>query len=329
MRFLSGHKKTCFIYIVLLLSLSACSSASAFNRALDSDALYNEGILIPFNPAEAVTLSYETVTVLRDDLIRQMNIAATPFYPFQSHLYFPHGGGYFSGAFVNAGQRVQEGDVLAILTFPPELLEIERLQLIYQIEYIYNGKNEVLEQQLAMVENKLAGLKIVAPFDGLVTFAHNAAPGTFFSGVPPIFAIANESTVLFFADASPLHIRFGDVLTLQVIGGDPFEARVINDPIVSGNHYTQARFWLAPCDLFIGTSAHGANFYIDLSYAIAENTLVLPQRAVQSDGVGMRHFVQLYENGHTTKRYVIIGAVEGSTAQILSGLDEGQKVALP
>jgi hypothetical protein len=43
----------------------------------------------------------------------------------------------------------------------------------------------------------------------------------------------------------------------------------------------------------------------------------------------MRHFVQLYENGRTTKRYVIIGAVEGNTAQILSGLDEGQRVALP
>jgi hypothetical protein len=326
MKFLFGLS---LLTVVLLFLLGACGVEQPSDALF---ALHTEGILLPHDPEAPVGVSHDLYTVHRGTLVQELNLAADTYFPVQSHLRFEKGDGYYSGALVEAGQRVQAGDVLARLSFESEWLEIERLQLLLDIEglKIRNAhENDLrhLEQQLEEIEGMLVGFELLAPHDGIVSFMNTASPG-FLSGRPLIATVIDDRIMFFTVVASPLYVRFGGEFPMEATGGynASFTARVVSDPLASGGGYAQAEFLLEPCAGFTPGLRPNTQFRAKPYFVLAYDALLINRRAVVSEG--LRHFVYVYEQGYLRKRYITLGASAGMEVEVLSGLTEGQRVVL-
>jgi len=112
--------------ILAVLLLTACGAAAADDVEDQLSALEAQGILNPTHigdPQGANFTLYEAqVGVIAQDVALQASL----YFPVVRQLYFARTNGYFSGVFVQMGDRVQAGDVLAELHFDNEALEIER-----------------------------------------------------------------------------------------------------------------------------------------------------------------------------------------------------------
>jgi multidrug efflux pump subunit AcrA (membrane-fusion protein) len=326
MKFLSG--RSVLTALVLLLLFGACGTVRDAPPD-DLAALYAEGVLLPYDPALTVGMTQELYTLHRGDLIRRRDIPAHIFFPVQSHMYFEQSGEYFSGVLAEVGQQVYAGDLLATLSFEPELLEIERLQLLFQIEHAAAvSDEEALRRRLKEVDDLLAGHALYAPHDGIITYVHTGEPGPL-SGRPRIATVTDDSTVLFYLDDSPLYVRFGDELIIEALGEFPqrFSARVVTDPLVLESGGAQMRFLLAPGEDFTANLSLGTVFRAYPYFVMAYDALLIHRRALHSEGT--RRFVYVYDDGRLQKRYVTLGATLGTAVQILTGLEEGQRVVLP
>jgi membrane fusion protein, multidrug efflux system len=71
----------------------------------------------------------------------------------------------------------------------------------------------------------------------------------------------------------------------------------------------------------------GMNTDVTIITESRDNVLLIPQRAIRS--VGNRAFVQLVVNGEAEEREIILGYRSAGSAEVVSGLEEGDIVQLP
>jgi macrolide-specific efflux system membrane fusion protein len=62
----------------------------------------------------------------------------------------------------------------------------------------------------------------------------------------------------------------------------------------------------------------------------AENVLIVPISALKfataADGAGARVVEIVLPDGTTEARTIVVGAIDGANAEVISGLDEGERV---
>jgi len=145
MRFLSDLRFL-LLSAAVLLFLTACAGAQP-NGVTEEDfiSLEQRGILSLMNPETAENFTLYEVRL--GSIAQELTLQASLHFPVVRHLYFERTDGYFSGVFVQAGQQVEAGDVLAELTFETELLEIER--------YIMQNTLNQFETRFAEEENRM------------------------------------------------------------------------------------------------------------------------------------------------------------------------------
>jgi len=264
--------------------------------------------------------------------------------------------GYMKKIYVDKGDRVKRGQLLALLESPETDKQVAQAQADYDLQTVTDIRNQTLaklgvlprqsadESRAAMLRAKamLAQLKalqsyetIRAPFDGMVT-VRNADPGTLIpeatsGAVPqPILVVETLKPLRVYAQvpqSEALFIRNGDkaVVTVTELPGRQFAGSVTRHSTSLTNN---TRTMLVEVDL----PNEDLALYPGM-YAKIEFTLDVPAGVpLAPDGaLVFKHgktYVPVVRQGHLRLAEVTLGYDDGQNVQILSGLHSDDVVAL-
>ena len=185
------------------------------------------------------------------------------------------------------------------------------------------------EARLALAQAHLAECEITSPFDGVVSQVH-VRPGDMASVRAPLLEMfAPDSLVVRFAapEAQADSVRKGMTLrvSLDALPAADFEARIIR--IYPDLHpVMRTRRVEAAIDDPTGIAPNMFGRIV-LTLDRVEKALVAPSEAVTASPTGQRSLFVI-QDGKAHRRIVTIGIEDGKRAQILSGLEAGEKVAV-
>jgi len=217
-------------------------------------------------------------------------------------------------------------------------LAYERLRISTENSRTY------LQQQLADLDDALAGEYITAPFDGFVQWISFSGNGFSMRGpVENLIHIACEENLFFGVNIRPDQLNllnYGSIVTVRNTGGAiEFEAAVVSDPWAQGQRDHNFTFWLSPVD-FDGLMealyeidpydplhtlrSMALRAYIH-SYVIDEGIL-LPNNAIHLED--RRRFVWVYDNGNVVRRFIDIGRSIGGYTHVITGIEADTEVVI-
>ncbi len=253
----------------------------------------------------------------------------------EKECYFTDYTGQVKNIYVNAGDFVEEGDLIADMnTGALEYeLEIQKLKVQKaQLQYNSTGSQadklqlEIEQNTLAMYQAEYDGSKILAPMSGQVSYVYGLNPGTEMDPYKVLARIADPETLYVDAEfAESITFKAGDKVTVSVgdmefdatITYSPKEAREAGDENANALH---AEFdGEAPAFAYLGSLAD-----ITKIKEMSENAVVIPKHLVKSDGE--RSYVQIYADGEKIERDVITGITNATEIEIVSGIQAGEQV---
>ena len=144
--------------MIALLFFVACNRTQISVTDEDLLALEERGILSRIDLEIAANFTLYEVRV--GDIDQELELRATLSFPVTRNLYFDRTNGYFSGAFVQSGQRVEAGDVLAEMSFDTEYFEIERNILHTRFLQFETRFAEEEAQRLSDIESSRSSLAV-------------------------------------------------------------------------------------------------------------------------------------------------------------------------
>ena len=192
---------------------------------------------------------------------------------------------------------------------------------------------ENAKAELAVIEQELEQLELIAPFSGTV-LAVNAASGDLVSTSPIItLADLNHPMLEIFVDATDINqIGVGyevevvfdafpdQIFSGKVISVDPSLVTSGNVQAVRGEMQLDEGSFAKPQTLPIGLNAS-----VEIIGSRAENVLVVPVEALREISEGS-YSVFVMEGDQPTLKVVEVGLMDYTYAEIKSGLSEGDIV---
>lgn len=246
------------------------------------------------------------------------------------------------------GQWVNKGDVLAKLDDTEKRLAVERTQLGYEVaqrelergqqlqskDYLSEKELDDLELELRNADvalqqarYELSQTRLVAPFSGRVT-RRSINLGEHVTVGQPCYEMVDFDPLrarLYFPERDLSRVRVGQEaeLTMDTHPGEVFKAVVsVVNPVVDKSNGTFRVTLELPNKG--GMLRPGTFTRVRLRTGSFENTLLLPRRGVMTeDGEA---FVYVANGDSVNKVPITLGAIEHDTAQVLTGLDEGDSV---
>jgi len=216
-------------------------------------------------------------------------------------------------------------------------LQVRRLEVLLD-RFLVESENTRQSYQQQLDNIYLPGQRIYAPYDGVVTFITTIREESIVDAGTLFFIVAKEDSVVFTAEAPVDVLRHGNVLNI-VNDELTFEVAVVSDPHAAAtSHSHTMSFTLLPTnqDALIadmeaaGISWHeitNMSFSAEVDEIMVYDTIVLPVRALRQESGS--EYVLIYDEGQLQKRYVVRGLLALPYVQILTGLEEGQKVVMP
>ena len=311
--------------------------------------------------AEAPTFS--TITITRGDVVRDEIVVASQIQGRNEPQTFNICGLYLRGIYVNMGDYVQEGDIIASL-YSPELQE--RLQsALRQEEWLrlnlsqlgerqaisrriaavsgfpmdntpYNQERTRLEWELDLLFSELEFLQrendllyLHASTDGIISRVLTYEPGLVLTEWTHVAVITDQAQPIFrvtSAEAAPA-MGIGDYFILTI--EDKLLLSVVIDPdeweVPGGAFYDREIFLIFAEEMpDISPNSRG-NIYVLIDKA--ENVIFLPHHAVHYAG-GRAFVFVLSDSGLRVLRDIEIGLKGNTTYEIVSGLEEGELVVI-
>ena len=295
-----------------------------------------------------------TAPVMRGDVVRIANLIANYVPAHEERLTFDIGGMRIMGIYVNLGDTVSEGDIIATLYRPEITSQLESAKRRYEwlqldISHLRRRRNagavthshfssemSMLEKELDLLQMELEYLTrendrryLRAGMDGTISQVMHFTEGMVSHVLASVATVADLSYSIFMVRLffDELYMDVGDVFTL-LLNTEPFLVVVI-DPDEFG--VDRAGGWgrevfltfydVAP----IVPAMPFANIHAVLEKS--ENTLHIPLRALHR--ASERTFVYvLTEDGLRVLRDVEVGLRGNTGYEILSGLYEGEMVIL-
>ncbi len=189
------------------------------------------------------------------------------------------------------------------------------------------------QAQLELAQYNLQSAKIIAPFDGTVA-AVNAGVGeaASASAANPVITLVDPNNLRLDVnvdetDISHVQLDQDVTVTFDALPGQTFAGKVIaigpNAAVQSGvAAYTVSINLLDPTGVKPGMTGNA-----DIIFARHENALVIPNRAVHTDGE--RRYVNVLEGNKVVERTVTVGVSDDKNTEITSGLNPGDQVVVP
>ncbi|MCL2372952.1 MAG: efflux RND transporter periplasmic adaptor subunit [Defluviitaleaceae bacterium] len=342
-----------FVGALCLIFFGAC-----FALPVEEPTLPSPVINIPDPPP------MRTVVVERGDIARTSSVRTTHMPLRQEAFQFNVHNQRILGVYVQVGDDVAAGDILAEIENPAVWEELERVRrdeamLLLQLSQLaqrhefalnqayetgnpvddtsYIREQERLAGQLGLVRIRLENLErdsemlvIRATFDGVVVFALGISGFTLSQVGQNVVTIADQGTPIFRMlgwDADIIEV--GQVYS-KTIGLEHFYVEAI-DPDAEGiTRPTQIGEPQSEAFFrLLGTEApvigSGTLTFVNIVHESVENVLVLPNPAINSSPD--RTFVFVVEDGLNTMRDIEIGMTGDGLTEIISGLNEGEVVS--
>jgi len=267
-------------------------------------------------------------------------------------LYFRESGGRVlavhvkQGDEVKAGQTVLELDVGDLeLRIRLQRLNVERAQIQYEQARIdgLTGRDLRLREidlereriSLEALEEQLEKSRLVAPFDGEVTYVAEIAPGDSVTAYRPLVTVSDPKQVRLTYVATSATDLLGvhpGMEAAVVYGGETYRAEVVqapsNAPLTTDKTEQERNSRTIvleldnpPQDAGIGA---GADFEIPLQRR--ENAIVIPRAGLRTY-LG-REYVQIADGERRKEVDVEVGLKTSTEVEIVRGLEEGARVIL-
>jgi membrane fusion protein, multidrug efflux system len=262
--------------------------------------------------------------------------------------------GYVKKLLVDRGERVKEGQQLAVLESPDldhqvaaaeAEVTLRRQQLQRALRLVGRSMSEndreQAEESLKVAESSLARARVMksyeilrAPFDGTIT-ARYADPGALLpaatgstSSAQPLLEIAQLDKLrvaLQLGQEDAARVRVGDQVTLQVEPDQPPLVAQISR--LSQSLDPRTRTMLCEIDLQNPPEGLYPGAFVQTSITLRG----LPRPLVPTDALisqSGQSFVATVQDGRVKFQKVRLGSDDGSTVEVLDGLHGGEYVAL-
>jgi membrane fusion protein (multidrug efflux system) len=266
--------------------------------------------------------------------------------------------GYLKTIKVDKGDRIQKGELLAILTSPELDQQVATARANYNLARVTDKRyqqlvrSQVIPQQTAdethftMLQDKaildqdIATQQyetITAPFDGIVTARYidpghlvpaNTTPGTPGSGA--IISVSRMSPLRVFVyvpqNVAPF-IKNGDAATITAMGyaGQKFTGTITRHPEALS---PDTRTMLVEVDLPNENQALSPGMYANAEFIVAMGSgspMVPDDALIFRDG---KVYVPVVRNNQLHLAEVVLGYDNGQTVEVTSGIDPKDKVAV-
>ncbi len=301
-------------------------------------------------PDKSRALEVRTVYPVRREMIRSVRLPGTVRADFEVTL-FSKVTGYVKEIRKDRGDRVSEGEVVALLEIPEMALEIEHARASSEMEDVTFGRLEALRKlektavtdqdfdlartkramakaSLKKLETLLSYTEIRAPFDGYVTSRY-VDPGAFVQQAK-VISIVSTSKVRILVDVPESEVRFAKVGTECTIAFDALPGRSVRAQISrsAGLLEPPARAMRVEIDLPNQDRSilPGMFARVELGIDRRPNALVLPADAVlfQRD----KAFIFALLEGKAVRREIVPGPKSGEWREVDEGLQESDSVIL-
>ena len=266
--------------------------------------------------------------------------------------------GYLKTIKVDKGDRIQKGELLAILTSPELDQQVATARANYNLARVTDKRYEQLVraqvvpqqtadethftmlQDKAILDQDLANQQyetITAPFDGIVTARYidpghlvpaNTTPGTPGSGA--IISVSRMSPLRVFVyvpqNVAPF-IKNGDAATITAMGyaGQKFTGTITRHPEALS---PDTRTMLVEVDLPNENQALYPGMYANAEFIVAMGSgspMVPDDALIFRDG---KVYVPVVRNNQLHLTEVTLGYDNGQTVEVTSGIDPKDKVAV-
>jgi membrane fusion protein, multidrug efflux system len=266
--------------------------------------------------------------------------------------------GYLKTLKVDKGDKIQKGELLAVLTSPELDQQVATARANYNLALVTDKRfqalvrSQVIPQQTAdqthftMLQDKaildqdIATQQyeiITAPFDGIVTARYidpghlvpaNTTPGTPGSGA--IISVSRMAPLRVFVyvpqNVAPF-IRNGDAATITAMGyaGQKFTGTITRHPEALS---PDTRTMLVEVDLPNENQALYPGMYANAEFIVAMGTgspMVPDDALIFRDG---KVYVPVVRNNQLHLAEVVLGYDNGQTVEVTSGIDPKDKVAV-
>jgi len=204
-------------------------------------------------------------------------------------------------------------------------------------EEIAVAQAQVDEAAIALdqAQSQLEDAVLTAPFDGTILTVQAragewATPGTpalsLAAGGPLVLKVnVDEVDVPQVNTGQPAHLRFSALKDNQISGTVTYVALASSNVGGAVAYGVEIRFDPGQLPVRLGMTAE-----VEIVVASADGTLLVPNRAVIADREAGRYYVTRQRaDGSTERLEVQIGLRDGQYTQILEGLNEGDRLALP
>ncbi|HHV60333.1 MAG TPA: hypothetical protein GXX49_08650 [Clostridiaceae bacterium] len=289
-------------------------------------------------------VEYQYIDVARGDVIQEITGYGYFYYIVKRDVAFEYRMGPLKGIYAKKGDLVKKGDLLAELDMADIEEKIEKQKLtLRKLEIDYTAavtKNlDALELEKILLDIEAAKItladlerdynrgRLVAPIDGQVDYIstrfkerENVETGW------TIVRIADTSrTLLVYNGQSASLFRPGDIIEVK-IENKPYTGEVIPPPedlsedLASKN---QSNVYITLKD-YDGVVPAGTTGTIRYEVARRENVIRIPKRYLRI--YSTRKYVLVLEDGLKKERDVVTGIESAEFVEIISGLNEGDKL---
>ena len=312
---------------VLAGTISALASGCYFFP--DEEPLLNPPTL------DVADVVYYTYTVARKDIVSQTIQSGYLVSGVQAECFFSKYTGQIKNIYVNPGDFVEEGQLIAEMNNGAieHLLRTQQLRVeLAQLNYNNTGSAadklqlEIEQSTLEQYQDEYEGGHVYAAMSGQVSFVKTLNPGDTVDPYDVIVTIVDPEKLCVRATVeNQTDFLIDDVVQVEV-NGDYYDGIVVRTPreeIEEGDsegdkvyvEFTGEK----PGFGYLGTIA---NVY--KTKAKSENTLVIPKHIIKTDGD--RTYVQVVRNDEKIEVDVVTGISNSVETEILSGLSEGEEV---
>lgn len=294
---------------------------------------------------ESTEITYETIDAKKGTIEKRITGSGTFVSAEQQNLDFKYRGGYISGIYVNLGDKVKKGDLLAEQDTDKLVSQIKQQEIILKrtnldYESLKNDGSDPVAIEKARLNVELEKLKledlqleldksrIVSPIAGEIVYIDKLNVGDYVNARKTVITVADPSKlVLEYTGDNASEFQLG--MNVDVKYKDKtYQGEVIMTPATAPLDIAESlkktvriRVDGLPSDVEIGASAN-----LSLILQRRESTIVLPKNVI-SRSFG-RITVQVLDNGIKYERDIEIGIETPTEVEVLKGIEEGEKVII-
>jgi len=286
---------------------------------------------------------YKTVEVLKGNISKELSGRGAIIPSNRYNLYFQKQGGCLKKLLVKAGDKVEKGQLLAILD--TEDLEYEILEQELKLQKGQAVLKDLLEKKAAQIDIEKASLdvkieevtlkklknsmeksKLVSPVSGVINYCTNNNIGDVVDAYQVIYTVVNSTEyILEYEDADVSLYKTGMNASI-IYDKMSYQGKVVTvqyelskEDKVHKKPYVTVKFLKKPDKIVLGDFAE---FIIELQKK--EDVLLLSTRGINTSGDNS--YVQILENGQVQERFIEIGIENENEVEVVKGLKEGDKV---